>query len=62
MCRKSFPSRFSTVPIHNGPLYELGLPFYGPMDMDPSGPFYKACRALFLSSTVAPFTTLVRHP
>ena len=30
--------------------------------MDPSNPFYKARRALFLSSTVAPFTILVRHP
>ena len=30
MCRKSFPSRFSAVSIHNGPLYELGLPFIGP--------------------------------
>ena len=30
--------------------------------MDPSGPFYKAHWALFLSSSVALFTTLVRHP
>ena len=30
--------------------------------MDPSDPFYKAHRALFLSSSVALFTTLVHHP
>ena len=30
--------------------------------MDPSSPFYKARWALFSSSSVAPFTPLVRHP
>ena len=30
--------------------------------MDPSGPFYKARQATFLSSSVAPFTPLVCHP
>ena len=30
MCRKSFPSRFSAASIHNGPRYELGLPFISP--------------------------------
>ena len=32
------------------------------MDMDPSGPFYKARQATFLSSSVALFTPLVCHP
>ena len=30
--------------------------------MDPSGPFNKARQAIFLSSSVAPFTPWVRHP
>ena len=30
--------------------------------MDPSSPFFKARRALFLSSSVTPFTPLVHHP
>ena len=34
----------------------MGLPFLWPMDIDPSWPYDQACRALFLSSSVAPFT------
>ena len=30
VCRKPFPSRFSAVSIHNGPLHQLDLPFIGP--------------------------------
>ena len=30
--------------------------------MDPLGPSYKVCQAIFLSSSVAPFTPWVRHP
>ena len=33
-----------------------GLASYRPMDMDPSGPSYRARWALFLSSSIAPFT------
>ena len=34
----------------------MGLSFFWPMDIDPSGPSVQAHRALFLSSSVAPFT------
>ena len=42
--------------ICNGPIQEMGLPFLWPMDIDPLGPSDQARRALFLSSSVAPFT------
>ena len=34
----------------------MGLPFLRPMDIDPLGPSDRARRALFLSSSVVPFT------
>ena len=34
----------------------MGLPFLRPMDIDPSGPSDQARQALFLCSSVAPFT------
>ena len=34
----------------------MGLPFLRPMDIDPLGPSDRAHRALFLSSSIAPFT------
>ena len=47
MCRKSFPSRFSTVSIHNGPLHELGLPFIGPWTWIRQAHFTRPVRLYF---------------